>query len=219
MARIRNVTNRLIIIGPGGPGNRNESWLAPGIEFVMPPNAGANPALDKVVFNDDLGKSVALAALIDSHEVLVVNPYEEPLGSTGVAGYGGFSESDNGITDAIKAWIKSGDALIQFFEINGPSTDNSYSGVKEGTLIRVAVTNGIGVLDTFNSTATVEVAIIGGTAPAPKINGADGPVLLTMTNGSVEATISADAAGDVLLGLQNGNTTLDLSDTATVSLS
>jgi len=121
--------------------------------------------------------------------------------------------------EALETWVQSGDMIIQFFSVNGPSSDNTYSGPHAGTLVNVGVTNGVGVLDPFNNTATIELAITGGTAASPKINGVVGPVLLTVSHGMASATISASGAGSVLLGLQNGNTSLDHSDTATVNLS
>jgi hypothetical protein len=118
---------------------------------------------------------------------------------------------------AIKEWINSGDSIIQFFPINGPTTDNAYSGVHTGTTVQIAVTNGSGIVDPFNSVATVELTAAGGTTP--KINGHNSPVLLTLTNGMVSAVISDTGAGAVTLGLQNGNTSLNLADTSTVTLS
>lgn len=120
---------------------------------------------------------------------------------------------------AIVAWITAGDTLLQFFEVNGPSTDNVYSGPKEGTEVSVGVTNGVGTLNPFNNTSTVEIAVTGGTAADPKINGVVGPVLVKLVGGRITADITATAAGTVLLGLQNGNTTLNRADTATVNLS
>jgi len=223
MARIRNVSSGMILIGPGSPENHNEPWLPAGVQLVMQPNAGANPDLDKILFNDDLAQSRGLAALIGDGAVIIVNTTEEPLSGTDVEGFGGMDTVAGGLQqadiNAIKAYVVSTDAVIQFFDVNGPSSDNTFSGVKEGTEVSVGVTNGVGVLDPFNNVATVEVVVVGGTATSPKINGEDGPVLLTVSGGLASAVISASDAGSVLLALQNGNTTLDRSDTATVNLS
>jgi len=120
----------------------------------------------------------------------------------------------------IVQWILSGDTILQFFGVNGPSSDNTYTGTfAAGAIVRVGVTNGVGVPDPFNNTATVVLSVTGGGAASPKINGSASPVTLTLVGGVASATVTASGAGTVLLGLSGGNTTLDRSDTATVTLS
>jgi len=117
------------------------------------------------------------------------------------------------------AWILSTDSVIQFFDINGPSSDNAYAGPKEGTDAIVGVTSGSGILNPFNNNTTVEVVVTGGGATNPMLNGAASPCLVTLVDGLATVSVSADTVGTVLLGLANGNSTLDRSDTATVTLS
>lgn len=120
-------------------------------------------------------------------------------------------------------WVNQNDVILQFLGgidgLNGAGVLNTYSGSKSGTEVKVCVTNGHGVINIFNDESTVDVNVTGGTATNPKINGASGPATLTMEDGQVSCTISADTAGTVTLSLSGGNTSNDKIDTATVTLS
>jgi len=77
MARIKNVSTELLIIGPGGS-NTGEPWLPAGVTLVM------QPGDEKVLYDEDLETSKGLAFLIDGGKVSLISR-EEPLDSTGAA--------------------------------------------------------------------------------------------------------------------------------------
>ena len=77
MARIKNVSTKLLIIGPGGPGQA-ESWLADGKQLVLQPND------EKVMFDEDLEKSPGIKAAMLAGDITKLSA-EEPNDGSGVA--------------------------------------------------------------------------------------------------------------------------------------
>lgn len=169
-----------------------------------------------LLYDEDTEKSSQLKAFLTSGVLANIGD-EEP------------AEGAGDMDDKLIAWVKAGDVYIQF----SPSTsgDNPYSGdVGTPVEIPIAVTNGVGTIDTFNSEATVEVTIDGGsTATDPVIQyrktdgswsvmGA-GPVTIPFVNGVGRIKVNCTGAGDILLTLGGGNTSLDRTDTATVTMS
>jgi hypothetical protein len=70
MAKIKNVSTKLILIGPGGPG-QPEAWLQPGQQLVLAPNQ------EKVLFDEDLERSPGLKAAMVAGDVTKLSD-EEP---------------------------------------------------------------------------------------------------------------------------------------------
>jgi len=124
-------------------------------------------------------------------------------------------------------WVRAGDVYIQFQPTT--SGDNPYSGAPNADVdIALAITNGVGVADIFNNGNTVVVTITGGTAAGKvikylKTDGtwtsyAAGPVTVPFINGIANIKVKGTSAGDITLGLSGGTTSLDRTDTATVTL-
>lgn len=110
----------------------------------------------------------------------------------------------------IKAYILSTDKYIQFL----PTEDgnNNYSGIVNQPLeIEIGITNGIGDIDILNSTATVNVNILSGTATIQEAN----PI--KFTNGIATIHVSSNVVGEVRLGLSGGNTSLIKTDIAVIN--
>lgn len=114
--------------------------------------------------------------------------------------------------DLMKAYIISADKLIQFV----PSIvgQNEYTAsIGDTVTLELGVTNGIGVIDVFNSTTTVKVVIKSGSG---EIVGSD---TIEFDEGEGIAKIKSTSAGEVVIGLTAGNTDLDRSDTAKITFS
>ena len=114
-------------------------------------------------------------------------------------------------TSKLVDWVISTDILIQFAPINGDMVQNSYNVSLSSRPFSVAlwVTNGSGILDTFNNTETVTVNATGGT-----VNGSSNATV-TVHNGIAVLTIDRTIAGDTSLSLSD-NTRLGISDTAVI---
>ena len=74
MAKIKNVSTKLLIIGPGGPG-QPESWLPAGQQLVLAPDA------EKVLFDEDLERSPGLKAAMVAGDVTKLSDEEPTDGS------------------------------------------------------------------------------------------------------------------------------------------
>jgi len=72
MAKLKNVTSELLLIGPGGVGPGQEPWLAAGVQVVF------NPGDEKIFYDEDIEKSKALVSFIDDGTLTRISD-EEPL--------------------------------------------------------------------------------------------------------------------------------------------
>jgi hypothetical protein len=172
-----------------------------GKDLVLRPN------IEYVLYDEDIEKNSTLVNLIKDATVLKISD-EEPLeAATGID-----ADVSAGI-DKLITWVQSSDVAIQFTDpING-GVENTYSGaVGVPVVVGLAVTNGSGVTDTFNSVATVVVTVDAGT-----INGGAGPVTVTFVNGVITVSINRINAGDVGISLSGGNTSLNKADIAKVT--
>lgn len=175
--KIKNVSNSSIILsdlsGPQG-----------GSGLTLQAQAEAT------IFDEDAEKSSQLSTMMTAGAIIKLTD-EEP-------GDSGPSADSDGL---IKQWILLNDVYAQFAAgndgINGVFTPNTYIGPMAGTQVEVHVTDGDGTRDLLNSVSTVVMEIVGGSASAPKINGVNGPVTLTMAQGKATAMISASGAGTV----------------------
>ena len=104
---------------------------------------------------------------------------------------------------SVLAYILANDSNVQFTGgsdgLNGPLGVNNYAGAHSGVAVGVAIANGQGVVDSFNSISTVTLTATGGTAP--KINGQSGPVVVPLLNGVASAMVSDSAAGTVNIAM------------------
>lgn len=178
--------------------------------------AGATVDLLVLATDEDLAKSSHLALLTDANGPWTINSTFNTAATQ--AGGGGSPTT----------YIISTDTGIQFAGgidgKNGFGALNTYAGT-QGTpvAVQICVTNGLGVVDILNNVTAVSVSITGGTASTPTINGEAGPVVVTMTLGTVNVLVDAGTTGTVLLGLGSPthpqSITLDVTDTAQVTLS
>jgi len=124
-------------------------------------------------------------------------------------------------------WIISNDVYIQFLPVT--AGDNPYAGsINTDVDVEIGITDGDGTIDPFNSATTVVVTITGGTAAGAQIRFKDangnwgaygaGPITAPFVNGKAYIQAKGTGAGTILLGLSGGNSSLDRSDTATVTL-
>jgi hypothetical protein len=112
-------------------------------------------------------------------------------------------ESKEVPSGTVLAYILANDSNIQFTGgsdgLNGPLGVNHYSGAHSGVAVGLAIANGQGVVDVFNSVSTITLTATGGTAP--KINGQSGPVVVPLLNGVATVTVSDSAPGTVSLAM------------------
>lgn len=200
--RIKNNTTGKILIADL-PGQQSSGLIVQAKEEVT-------------IFNEDAEKSLQLKSFIDGGQISVLNATDEPTSGTSI----GDPEAD------LRTWVLMNDVSAQFVGgddgLNGPTVPNNYSGTP-GTPVTVPlwVTDGDGTLDIINSQSTVQVAIVGGTASNPTIDGGVGPVTLTFVKGAASVKVDAGGAGTVLLALSSPThptVTLNVADTGIVTL-
>jgi len=162
---------------------------------------GVNPSLATVGYDDD-GNVTSVEAVVPDSSMPALQSY-----LPSVPGVESVSFEDDPDPDAVPAsvgnWVLSTDVSVQFAGgvdgLNGPAGINRYSGAKEGTALRMVVTNGSGAVDILNGVSTVTVAASGGTAP--RINGSASPVTLRFANGVADVVVTDSAPGEVAVSM------------------
>jgi hypothetical protein len=127
------------------------------------------------------------------------------------------------IQDTVNQFLSMENAF-QFLPQNGAGVDNAIAGSANTDItVEIGICNGHGTMIIFDNTTTIVVSITGGSAGTKQIRIMDGtygagPITLTAVKGKLRFQIKG-TAGTITLGLSGGNSTLDKSDTITVTLS